>query len=353
MTGEERLAWTQELLHSFEQSVNREHAHRIRLFREITRRRLGQVSPYATPEVAFRFLACGSLSFRMQCAVDPSHYSRMQPWQYCGLRSFCDSCACYERRRRAKEWEKLIRWVSGAAQQYPEQAVMLQWDLPDVKDARWLSRFSDYLNRVWQRELASNGIPPTSWMLVIAVNPLMGTIRGLYLGPSVAPVIRMGDRKPANAPVVRMEGMESFDAPVVPVRISLLATSGAWTPRLVRSIDFLDQNSVSFWSPLREALRWVADSDVKPSDLEPRTAIELDRIYFRRRVYSVHGLLHGVKGIVRSDLDMKLNQTQCKGFQYRCPACNSHLQMTCVNRASQLSLKAQLSAGCTMRLHPD
>jgi hypothetical protein len=329
MKKDERLAWTQELLRDFERSRNKTDAHRIRLFREIQRIQFGQTAPYLSPEIAFKFLACRSLYFRYQCSVDPSHYSGAQPWQYCGLRFFCDGCACYERRHRAGEWGELIKWVASASRQYPEQAVMLEWDLPDAEDARWLSRFSDYLNRVWQRALVRSGISPT-WMLMVAVDPVTAIVRALYLGPSAAPVIKIANRNSTNAPLIRIEERGEIVAPINPSGNVLLATSGAWKPRLVNSISFFgesDGNCADLWSALPRALRWVTDSPWKPSNLEPSLAIALDRTYYRRRLYSVHGLLLGVKGIAKNDLDA--GRRRSNRFYNACPVCKARLQMRC------------------------
>src|SRR6266849_998167 len=212
MTETERLLQTRALIKSFLQRNTRKDEHRVRLFREISRCRLGQDAPYASPKVAFKFLGCCALYVHMQCSQNPSHYQHSQPWQYCGLRFFCDACARYERKHRAEEWRKLIRWVMSASHLQPRQAVKLEWPLPDVKDTRNLSRLSDYLHRVWQPALASHGIPPTQWMLPVAVNPVMGIVRGLYLGPRVAPVVGMENGGMDNAPVVRMERRNAFVA---------------------------------------------------------------------------------------------------------------------------------------------
>src|SRR5215472_11359982 len=55
-----------------------------------------------------------------------------------------------------------------------------------------------------------------------------------------------------------------------------------------------------FWRPLPQALEWVTDSTLNPSDLEPSVTI-LDRNYYHRHLYAVHGLLYGVNLIVKRD----------------------------------------------------
>jgi hypothetical protein len=333
MTEDELLAHSRALIESFLQRNTRKDEHRVRLFREISRCRLGQDASYASPEVAFKFLACDALYVHMQCSQNPSHYRRNQPWQYCGLRFFCDACARYEKKHRAEEWLRLVRWVMSASHLHPRQAVKLEWPLPDVKDARNLSRFSDYLHRVWRPALASQGIPPTQWMLTVAVNPIMGIVRGLYLGPSVAPVVGMENGEKDNAPLVRMERRNAAIAPLVPSRVSLLATTGAWKPRQVHSIELLSKNSPNFGTVLLPALLWVTESDVKPSDLEPSAAMELDCTYYRRRLYSVHGAIYGVKRISELDPEPEKDHVVEAGrFQDRCPECNARLEITCETR---------------------
>lgn len=333
MTRKERLARTQEVIKSLEQRNTRKDEHRIRLYREITRRRLGEEVPYASPEIAFKFLSCGALYIRMRCSRDANHYQLVLPWQYCGLRFFCDCCAAYERKRRAQEWFRLIKWVTSASHVYPLQMVKLEWPLPDLKDVRNLSRFSDYLHRVWRPALATQGIPPTRWMLPVAVNPITGTIRGLYLGSRIAPVVRMDCGKKADAPLVRMKREIAFVAPVVPSGVLLLATSGAWRPRLVASVDLPGECNPCYWAPLLPALEWVTESCLEPSDLEPATAVEIDRIYYRRRLYSVHGALYGARGIVKLDPEPEAIRT-AKAYEFhdRCPKCGGGLEMTCETR---------------------
>src|SRR5439155_11397912 len=172
MTEAERLDHTLALIKSFEQRNARKDQHRVRLFHEISRRHLGQDCAYASAKIAFKFLACCALYVHMQCSRDPSHYRHNQPWQYCGMRFFCDACALYDRKRKAEEWRNLVRRAMCAGFD-PHKASELEWPLPDPKDARNISRFSDYLQRTWQPWLISPGI--SQWALVTAVNPIQET----------------------------------------------------------------------------------------------------------------------------------------------------------------------------------
>ena len=292
MTDDELIKRAAQLVKVLESRPNASNRHRIEIVEEISRVHLGEREPLVSLKKAFRCLACGILMVRAQCPRSGCRYRVYPPWQTCGFRFFCDPCATWCKDRQMKAWLELTSNILKTPGLNLSSGARFEWKLQDNCDGRNGSRFGQHVRHTLQPGLD----PP--WMLLTAIDPLRGSIRGLYLGNS-----RVASRGKGNDRVVSIGSKVYGNNSVI------------WLPETWPFVP-PRPDSLSAASELLRHLQWTVNaaterSCVLPADVPVAQAIRVHKAYRGRRLYAVHGLAYGVqardvsKKSERAELDLR------------------------------------------------
>ena len=280
-----------------------ESARTLALYRHIDRLGSG-----ISKEDRFYFLACSNLQIKAECPI-PDHYTEDRYFHYCRRRYWCSDCLFWALGSQQTRWMNLIRSnIATSETMHLGPVVRLEWTIPEPLNLDHLASFTRYMRQTFPRKLADAGVPPDTWMLMRAYDPVEGKIRALYLGPSGDWSTICSNRKKRSKTSTSI--LTALDLDLICNKYTSTQGRGEgqpspWQPKMAGRPEYLSDAATQrlrsevrvneFWNRIEKAVKWAVGSVTPMLRLSPEIALKLSRIYKKQRLFATYGQLYNQK----------------------------------------------------------